>query len=379
MISVASFMSNASQANNPYLNSNYSSNKNSDKNLKTQSYVGVSDCENYDEEEGENDFFILESKQIDQQFNNISFNFNNSAPQKIIITDDEVVVSIRKDFDTPVQKKPEEISTIKPKNESIVQIDQVNTVRKATNIITESPVTKNSNSTNSIKISDFTTPVKISETKTTELKKTTLKFDEPETNPFQDDSETNNPFKDEIDSSNPFKDDVSSNNPFKEDVESSNPFQDVIDLSNPFAGDDVKESVNKNPFLSTNSSESKENTNSSNAEQSSVKLSPIKPNLVKVDPDIIEDTQSSNSNNSNSNSNSELNNNGNKENQIKNQLNNSSTSRDLLDWCKDIIKSYKKNKSAAIFKNVIIQDFSKSWKSGLAFCAIIYYFKPNSM
>ena len=40
----------------------------------------------------------------------------------------------------------------------------------------------------------------------------------------------------------------------------------------------------------------------------------------------------------------------------------------LLQWCKQV---------TADFKHVSVQDFTVSWKSGLAFCAIIARFRPD--
>jgi hypothetical protein len=42
----------------------------------------------------------------------------------------------------------------------------------------------------------------------------------------------------------------------------------------------------------------------------------------------------------------------------------------LLDWCKKVTRTY---------SNVNIENFSTSWKDGLAFCAIIHSFKPDLM
>ena len=57
-------------------------------------------------------------------------------------------------------------------------------------------------------------------------------------------------------------------------------------------------------------------------------------------------------------------------NQNDNENENSVTMNELLDWCKNTTKSY---------SNVIIDNFSSSWKNGLAFCAIIHHFRPNLM
>ena len=55
----------------------------------------------------------------------------------------------------------------------------------------------------------------------------------------------------------------------------------------------------------------------------------------------------------------------------------SNTSKDLLEWCKDIVK--KSKGYSPLFKSLTISDFSTSWTNGLAFCAIIYHFRPNLM
>lgn len=61
-------------------------------------------------------------------------------------------------------------------------------------------------------------------------------------------------------------------------------------------------------------------------------------------------------------------------------LNNSETSRELLNWCRNIIDKVNINLgNRSIFKNTTLNDFSASWSNGLAFCAIIYHFKPDLM
>ena len=60
-----------------------------------------------------------------------------------------------------------------------------------------------------------------------------------------------------------------------------------------------------------------------------------------------------------------------------NKSNTTTTKFDLLEWCKDIVKRSKH--SSPLFKNLVVNDFSSSWTSGLAFCAIIHNFKPNLM
>lgn len=55
---------------------------------------------------------------------------------------------------------------------------------------------------------------------------------------------------------------------------------------------------------------------------------------------------------------------------IKTDDENSVTMNELLVWCKTVTKTY---------SNVNIDNFSSSWKDGLAFCAIIHHFRPNLM
>uniref|UniRef100_A0A915JKI8 EH domain-binding protein 1 n=1 Tax=Romanomermis culicivorax TaxID=13658 RepID=A0A915JKI8_ROMCU len=48
--------------------------------------------------------------------------------------------------------------------------------------------------------------------------------------------------------------------------------------------------------------------------------------------------------------------------------NENDTSSDLMTWCKNVTRNY---------KNVKIDDFSTSWRNGLAFCAMIHHFRPD--
>merc|ERR1719334_355213 len=41
----------------------------------------------------------------------------------------------------------------------------------------------------------------------------------------------------------------------------------------------------------------------------------------------------------------------------------------LLDWCKSKTREY---------ENIEITNFSSSWNNGMAFCALIHHFYPNS-
>jgi hypothetical protein len=56
-------------------------------------------------------------------------------------------------------------------------------------------------------------------------------------------------------------------------------------------------------------------------------------------------------------------------------LNKTNAGNDLLNWCKEIIS----NVETENFKTLNIQDFSDSWSNGLAFCALIHHFRPDSM
>ena len=44
----------------------------------------------------------------------------------------------------------------------------------------------------------------------------------------------------------------------------------------------------------------------------------------------------------------------------------------LLRWCQKILNSGK-------YHTINVTDLTSSWKSGLAFCALIHYFKPEAM
>lgn len=60
-------------------------------------------------------------------------------------------------------------------------------------------------------------------------------------------------------------------------------------------------------------------------------------------------------------------------------LEGSKTSKELLVWSKRIIDNVKTSCSNRVFEELDINDFSSSWSNGLAFCAIIYYFRPDLM
>ena len=54
----------------------------------------------------------------------------------------------------------------------------------------------------------------------------------------------------------------------------------------------------------------------------------------------------------------------------------------LIDWCKNIMNSYKETAytpATKPFQNIEINDFTETWRNGLAFCAIIYHFRAKLM
>lgn len=65
-----------------------------------------------------------------------------------------------------------------------------------------------------------------------------------------------------------------------------------------------------------------------------------------------------------------------------NNMNLSTTSQDLLDWCKAIIKGYQATAympATKPFEHLEVDDFTSSWRSGLAFSAILYHYRPKLM
>lgn len=44
--------------------------------------------------------------------------------------------------------------------------------------------------------------------------------------------------------------------------------------------------------------------------------------------------------------------------------------QDLLEWCKEMTKSY---------PGVKVTNLTTSWRNGMAFCALIHHFEPNLM
>lgn len=52
----------------------------------------------------------------------------------------------------------------------------------------------------------------------------------------------------------------------------------------------------------------------------------------------------------------------------KNAMKDRTPGQDLLEWCKDITKSY---------SGIKVTNLTTSWRNGMAFCAIIHHFEPN--
>lgn len=67
-----------------------------------------------------------------------------------------------------------------------------------------------------------------------------------------------------------------------------------------------------------------------------------------------------------------------KNNEINENDSSNKTTKDLLDWCKDIINC-SKLLNHNLLNNLEVNDFSGSWTNGLAFCVIIHHFRPNLM
>ena len=127
-------------------------------------------------------------------------------------------------------------------------------------------------------------------------------------------------------------------NPFLDDAVvkgEKNPFVEPVDETNPFLEPPV---VDTNPFGATNEDN-------------------------KASKDIVTNDSSLVS----------------YENDPISMLDSSSTSKELLDWCKEIVKKNANKQAPSLFRSLAINDFSKSWMDGLALCSIIYSFKPNLM
>lgn len=54
----------------------------------------------------------------------------------------------------------------------------------------------------------------------------------------------------------------------------------------------------------------------------------------------------------------------------KNAMKDRTPGQDLLEWCKDVTKSY---------NGIKVTNLTTSWRNGMAFCAIIHNFKPDLM
>ncbi|RNA17053.1 EH domain-binding 1 isoform X1 [Brachionus plicatilis] len=67
-----------------------------------------------------------------------------------------------------------------------------------------------------------------------------------------------------------------------------------------------------------------------------------------------------------------------KNNQTNENDTNNKTSKDLLDWCKEIIQC-SKLLSHKMLSDLEVNDFTGSWTNGIAFCVIIHHFRPDLM
>ncbi|CAF0703528.1 unnamed protein product [Brachionus calyciflorus] len=302
MISIASYMSSASVATNPYLNSNYISDSKyydvdfySENNLtlkppssRNSNYSDNSEIyENIEESEDIDLYF--KQQQFNATLNNIAYNFNSNSNSNY---SDTLINTNEKE---KKQEKVKQEPVIKKKVMSSEEATLASNFSKKTSL---KPLPE-SLSKQSLKISPAENLIKKSED---------LKTEKKEINPFLDDKDSSNPF-DEVDQSKTI-------NPFGDDEEE--------DASNPFLNNSLNET--------TIELDSKNNSKSfGNKEISEMSL---------VDN------------------------------------NNNNTSGDLLDWCKDIIKCSKLT-NHRLFNDLAVNDFSTSWKNGLAFCAIIYHFRPN--
>lgn len=55
---------------------------------------------------------------------------------------------------------------------------------------------------------------------------------------------------------------------------------------------------------------------------------------------------------------------------VTNSISDHTPGQDLLEWCKEITKSY---------SGIKVTNLTTSWRNGLAFCAIIHYYQPHLM
>lgn len=375
-------MSNASSiTTNPYLNSNFIFDNKKNKHIKSNagSNSDINDLDddfqinddfssfnknstltstNYNDDENNEDdidyYLNMQNKlQSDLNFNSISHNFrrdSNDFQKNFLKTLDSNTED--KNSSTDYNK----FETIKAKNENKENLDISNQNKKdlteAASVFSHTekiqlptsqskpmaPVIINKSSnvqTNSLstKILSTSNIKALPDQHVTEIKKTASgsdihKINASEMNPFTDEPESK-PL-DVNDKSNPFIEDDT-----KEDI-STNPF---IDETNPFSENDQK------PEIEIKSSNSTELKPVEHAQVNVVEKTPTKTVLPADDTYYT--------------------------------LSATKTSKDLLDWCKDTIKSTKKD--SALFKSLTINDFSSSWANGIAFCSIIYHFRPALM
>lgn len=340
MISVASFMSSAS-TNNPYLNSNVmfdkkhndkydSSYEDEQENSNTKSDLEI-------DEDNIEYYLRLQANQSKKDFDSISQHFSQSTDvnQNDTIKPD-FQASFLKIFD---QNTPNSNSKTNNTNvsssEKVSSSNKENTISKKIESANQQvPIIKVSNSASSLN-SNTISLTKIQPTvntlpslKPAPKKPAEAKKVDPldETNPFLNDETLTNQNVDIDDTKN---------NPFLNSFDDKN-----VDANNPFLNDPVR--TNQNPPLESTKIESPK----------------------KVSNEVKSNESSQNKSSLNETKEIDI-------------LNSSNTSKDLLEWCKHVVKKTKS--SSPLFKNLVIENFSTSWMNGLAFCAIIYHFKPESM
>jgi len=368
MISVASFMSSTSQLNNPYLNSNFMFNNRSNSNLALN-YISSkyddlsdndqtltskrsmklnfdSDVENESNKVDEDDFdFYFKDKNL--TFNSISHQFKesvdlNKVAQKTKQTNnDSFQLSLTTNSEESFSNK-----TLSPKS-SNDQNSQTNTLRASNK---ENQSSSNSRTLPSNGINQTT---KDAQQHKPVIKSQTIKVDEKSQSGKK--SKTKSPIVPN-ESLSTRKKEESSNR--VEQKNSTNPFEvlenEIINEENNVI--DAREKDVLNPFLNTPSEENKDLSENVN--------NPFADNDDENEPKAKSANQISSSN------------------QIadvarSNSMSSSSTSRDLLEWCQDIVRKAKSTNK--IFQDIRIENFTSSWMNGLAFCAIISHFRPNSM
>lgn len=124
------------------------------------------------------------------------------------------------------------------------------------------------------------------------------------------------------------------------------------------------------------SNESKENLSIPKSQTSGVSLNPFEDEITDdsnsfVNDESLETTTIEVDNNFNIKLNS-------KNNETSQNDSSNKTTKDLLNWCKDIINC-SKLLNHNLLNNLEVNDFSGSWTNGLAFCVIIHHFRPNLM